>query len=160
MTTWLSAFLIAAALTTNLEAQPRPDFTGTWTMDEKRSGSPTVPPFVGPVVWIIRQNDKEMVVDMKRADKTQTITYSLSDKAPATKPAPALHRGYFDEDQLVTETIQTIQGQTVTTREVRRLANDGREMSVERIVEVEHGYTFKGAQNFSTVKDIFTKAPQ
>jgi len=159
MTRLLVACLISVtAVVQPAIAQTRPDFSGSWTMDEKRSGSPGVPPFVGPVVWVIKQSSQVMVVDMTRGDKTQTVTYTLLDKMPANKPAPDVsHRGYWDGDRLVTETIQNIQGQTVTTREVRSLSNDGREMMVERIVEVEHGYTFKGAQNFSSVKDIFIR---
>ena len=160
MTRMLCAFLISAASVLSLDAQTRPDFSGTWAMDEKRSGSPAVPPFVGPVEWTIRQSPQVMVLDVKQGDKTQTLTYSLTDKAPTTKPTASAHRGYWDGDKLVTETILTISGQTVTSREVRTLSNDGHEMMVERVVEVEHGYTFKGAQNYSVVKDIFTRRPQ
>lgn len=160
MTRSLSACVVAVALLTSAEAQTRPDFSGVWTMDEQRSGSPTVPPFVGPVVWTIQQSGPVMVVDMKRGDKTQTITYTLFDKPHATPAGAPSHRGYWEGDQLITETIQNIQGQTVTVREVRALQNGGREMTVERVVEVEHGYTLKGAQNYSSVKDIFTKSPK
>jgi hypothetical protein len=31
-------------------------------------------------------------------------------------------------------------------------------MIVERLVIVQHGYTQRGAQNYSTVKDVFTRA--
>jgi hypothetical protein len=158
MTRLLSAFLISVAAVVPVNAQSRPDFSGTWTMDEPRSGSPSAVPFVGPVVWVIKQSGQTMVVDITRGDKTQTLTYSLFDKAPVTKTASdGANRGYWDGDRLVTETIQNISGQTVTMREVRALLDGGREMVVERVVEVEHGYTFKGAQNYSSVKDIFTR---
>jgi hypothetical protein len=51
-------------------AQTQPDFSGTWTMDVKRSGSPTQEGFVGPVVWTIRQSPAGFLLDRKRGDKT------------------------------------------------------------------------------------------
>jgi hypothetical protein len=45
----------------------------------------------------------------------------------------------------------------VTTRETLVLAGDGREFTVERVLEVEHGYTMKDAKNFNVVKDVFTR---
>lgn len=52
-----------------------------------------------------------------------------------------------------------ISGQTVSVREERALANDGLEMIVERGAEVEHGYTMRGAQNSSVVRDVFERVP-
>jgi hypothetical protein len=40
---------------------------------------------------------------------------------------------------------------------VGTLTNEGREMIVERVLKVEHGYTLKDAQNYSTVKDVFSR---
>ena len=50
-----------------------------------------------------------------------------------------------------------IKGKTVTMRQARTLSADGREMIVERLIEVEHGYDIKGGQNFSKVKDVFVR---
>jgi hypothetical protein len=160
MTRLLSAFLISVAAVLPADAQSRPDFSGTWAMDEPRSGSPAAAGFIRPVVWVINQSNQVMIIDITRGEKTQTLTYSLLDKAPPSKAASdGSNRGYWDGDRLVTETIQNISGQTVTMREVRALLEGGREMMVERVVEVEHGYTFKGAQNFSSVKDVFVRRP-
>ncbi len=141
-------------------AQTKPDFSGIWTMDEARSVSATHDTFVGPVVWMIKQNDQEMTVDVKRGPKSFTLTYKLYGKmptGPATEGVPS-YRGYWEGDTLVTETAQNIQGQTVTTKEMRTLQPGGREMVVERLVKVEHGYTLRGAQSYNTAKDTFVKA--
>lgn len=154
----LSALALVAGLATSLSAQARPDFSGTWTMDEGRSESPTHEGFVGPVTWMIRQSPQELVIDVTRGAKTVTLTYRLYEKAPAGAPAGVpSYRGYWDGDKLVTETAQNIQGQTVTTREIRALESGGREMRVERLIQVEHGYTLRGAQNYNTAKDLFKK---
>ena len=127
-------------------------------MDEGRSESPTHQGFAGPVIWVIRQSPQELVVDIKRGAKAVTLAYRLYEKAPAGPPAGVpSYRGYWDGDRLVTETAQNIQGQTVTTREVRALEPGGNEMRVERLVQVEHGYTLRGAQNYNTAKDLFTR---
>ena len=146
--------------------QPR-DLSGTWTMDEARSGSPSHDTFVGPVVWRIQHSPAELVVERQHGGKAASFTYAVLPKAPEVKAdttvtsppdAKAMHRAYWDGDRLITETLQNIQGKTVTTREVLMLSADGRELQVERIVEVEHGYTMKGAQNFNAVKDVFKRA--
>ena len=162
------ALLMSGAIAGSAFAQTNPDLSGTWTMDEKRSGSPGHDTFVGPVVWVIKQSPQTVVVDRKRGEKSLSHTYALADKkAPPPKadttvesppnPTPS-QRAYWDGDRLVTETMTDIQGKTVTTREVLSLTGDGRELTVERVVEVEHGYTMKGAQNFNTVKDVFVRA--
>jgi hypothetical protein len=154
------ALLISAITIGPAIAQTRPDFSGTWTMDEKRSGSPTQEGFVGPVVWTIRQSPEGFLLDRKRGDKALVFEYVWQDtasKADATVVAPSgEHRASWDGNRLVIQTLQTIQGKTVTTRETLSLA--GRELTVERVLEVEHGYTMKDAKNFNVVKDVFTRA--
>jgi hypothetical protein len=167
MTRTILSVVISAVLVVPALAQTRPEFAGTWTMDEKRSGSPGHEGFVGPVVWTIQHSPTQLVVERRRGDKVVPFTYEVQEKAPAAKAdttvtspggeAPG-HRAYWDGDRLVTETLQNIQGKTVTTREVLALSPDGRELLVERVVEVEHGYTMKGAQNYNIVKDVFTKS--
>lgn len=153
-----STFALVAGLSIGLNPQARPDFSGTWTMDEARSESPTHEGFAGPVTWVIRQSPEELIVEVKRGPKTATFTYRIYPKAPAGPPAGVpSYRGYWEGDRLVTETATNIQGQTVTTREVRMLEPSGNEMRVERLVQVEHGYTLRGAQNYNTAKDLFRK---
>jgi hypothetical protein len=153
--------LLAATILTvaPAAAQPPTDFTGTWTMDESRSASATHDGFVGPVTWIIRQAPDTMTVAITRGPKQNTISFRLLTAKPATPETTSFpsFRGYWEGDKLVTETAQNIQGQTVTTREVRTLLNGGREMLVERVVQVEHGYTMKGAQSYNTSKDYFRR---
>jgi hypothetical protein len=155
----LSALAIVTALASITTAQQRPDFSGTWTMDEGRSESPTHEGFVGPVTWVIRQSPQQLIVDIRRGAKTTTLTFTLYDKAPTGVTAGGVpsYVGYWNGDTLITETAQNIQGQTVTTKESRTLHPDTQQMHVERIVQVEHGYTLKGAQNYNTAKDVFIK---
>ena len=139
--------------------QTQPDFSGTWTMDETRSVSATQDEFVGPVAWRISQTPEQMTVEITQGPKSFTLSFKMYDKPPTTAAAEKIpsYRGYWDGDRLVTETALNIQGQTVTTKEVRTLQVGGREMLVERLVTVEHGYTFRGAKNYNTAKDVFVR---
>ena len=153
------ALAIGTLLASGTIAQQRPDFSGTWSMDVSRSDSSTHEGFVGPDTWVIRQSLRQLVVDIKRGPKSMTLTYTIYDKPPGAAAAGVpSYAGYWIGDALVTETAQNIQGQTVTTKETRTLQSDGQQMHVERTVQVEHGYTLRRGQNYSSAKDVFIKS--
>ena len=158
----MSRHLLALAIATcasSAIAHQHPDFSGTWTMDISHSDSSTHEAFVGPVTWVVRQTPRQLSVDIKRGPKSMTLTYTIYDKPPGSAAAGVpSYIAYWNGDALVTETAQNIQGQTVTTKEIRRLENGGQQMHVERTVQVEHGYTLRRGQNYSTAKDVFTKS--
>ncbi len=51
-----------------------------------------------------------------------------------------------------------ISGQTVSTKQSLTLDPESKELIVERLVIVQHGYTLRGTRNYATVKDAFTRA--
>jgi hypothetical protein len=158
MTRLLLTIGIAFTLGAAVAPQTRPDFSGSWKLDVERSISPTYPGFVGPVVWVITQSRDTMTVEMHRGPRTFTIAYTLFDKLPTgPAPKPPSYRGHWDGESLITESTQDIEGQTVETRETRSLANGGREMIIERTVQVEHGYNVRGARSYGSGRDIFVK---
>ena len=57
----------------------------------------------------------------------------------------------------MTEQAGEVQGQTVSTRQVFGLNDEGTEMTVETLVVVQHGYTLRGAKNYGTKTDVFSK---
>jgi hypothetical protein len=157
MTRLLLALGLALTLGPAVALQTRPDFSGTWRLDEERSISPTYPGFVGPVVWVITQAPDTMTVEIRRGERAFTAVFTIFDKPPAGPPRPPSYRAHWDGDTLITETTQDIEGQTVVTREARSLQNDGREMIVERIVQVEHGYSARGARSYGSGRDTFVR---
>jgi len=158
MTRLLLTIGIALTLSTAVSPQTRPDLSGSWKLDEERSISPTYPGFVGPVVWVITQSPETMTVEVHRGPRTFSIAYTLFDKLPAgAAPKPPSYRGYWQGESLTTESTQDIEGQTVQTRETRSLASGGREMIVERLVQVEHGYNVRGARSYASGRDVFVK---
>lgn len=157
------SFALAAAVLLALGsrpvAQPLPDYSGTWTMDESRSVSATQDGFVRPVVWTIQQSERAVTVAITRGAKQFTLTFPMLRKAPAAPPdeVPS-SRAFWNEDHLVTELAQSVHGQALITREEWTLQADGRELLIERLVRVEHGYTMRGARSYNTAKDVFVKA--
>jgi hypothetical protein len=143
---------------TPFAVQPAPNFSGTWTMDESRSVSATQEAFVSPVVWTIQHDERLVVVDIQRGPKQFTLKFAVLASAPTAPPDEVpTARAFWNEDHLITELAQNVQGQTMTTREEWSLQAGGRELQIERLVRVEHGYTMKGARSYNTAKDIFVK---
>jgi hypothetical protein len=162
MTRILVACVLSVVCIAPTLAQSQVDFSGSWTRDDQRSGSASTESSVSPVVWVIQQTADRLILERKQgaAPFTYTITAKPVTKADASIKSPTAdapgYVGYWDGDRLILETHQTIQGKTVTAREVLTLTSAD-QMTVERVVEVEHGYTMKGAKNSSSAKDVFTR---
>ena len=152
--------LVAATL---LQTPPRGDFTGSWKMVAARSESPQQTPPVTDMTFEIAQADDQIRLDViSGSNQPISATYPIipTPKLPADPPTADERRAYWDGGKLVLERGGTISGQTVSSRQALTLSPDGSEMTVERLVIVQHGYTLRGTRNYASVKDIFTrKAP-
>jgi hypothetical protein len=154
------AALLLGATTAALPAQTRPDFSGTWMMDQQRSDAAVQETPSGSVTLVITQTDRSLVVEMTRqGQRTFRIESAIADSERASPPmvgAPAA-RSYWNGASLVTEATRNISGQTVRTKEVRSLDAAGREMTVITTLIVEHGYTLQGGRNYGVGKDVYVK---
>lgn len=158
-------YLPAALLTATLllpsttRAQPTSGFSGTWTLDPARSESAQQGETVKPTTVVITQTPMELRVETTRGDRHESVVYPLVKAVrPAAGPAAAGQpAAYWEGDKLVTETQRPVNGMTVTVKEARTLGPTLREMTVETIVIVQHGYSMPGAKNYGTSKDVFTK---
>ena len=147
-----------AAATIALEAQARPDFSGTWTMDRERSESLHQSTPIEPPTLVITQSDAELAIETRRSTSTTRSVYKILPKAAPGDPGPAAgSRAYWDADTLVTEGARTVQGQTVSVRETRTLNADRTEMTVQTLLVVQHGYSFRGAKNYGASKDVYRR---
>ena len=138
------------------------DFSGTWEMDSARSESPhSGGDSQGPVTVVIKQTDSELSVETRRDGQRETIVYKM-DGSQTEKPAPDngpyRWRAEWEGSKLTTETHRNINRTAVTVLEVRSLADNGKEMTVNRTLTVQHGYTGSGAKNYASAKDMFVKA--
>lgn len=142
-------------------AQTRPDFSGTWSMDPGRSQSAVQNEPIRSQTLIIKQTDIELSIETKRDGAFETVSYR-----PGASDTLAVGFGrsgllssvwYWEGAKLVTETLRNVSDSTVRTRQIHTMDRGGSEMTVETLLVVEHGYTMRGAQNYSTGKDVFKK---
>ncbi len=140
----------------------KPDFSGSWTLQggESDPANPGEP--VEPVGLNIKQSAEEIVVESVRGGKPSARTFPIDLSArPESSASPSVSpRAYWNNARLVTEGAINVQGQTVSTRESFSLNSTGTELTVERLVVVQHGYSFRGAQNYGTAKDVYTRTKQ
>ena len=159
MTLAFPAFITALALVGSIALQAPPDFSGTWTMDLERSESPNQGTSFEPPTITITQSATQVAVETKRRAGTTTVTYAITSPKAGDPPGQmTAGRAYWDGGALVTEGTRVVNGQTVSVRERRALDPSGREMSVETLVVVQHGYTIRGGQNFGAAKDVYRRA--
>jgi hypothetical protein len=128
-------------------------------MDLERSESPHQGESFEPPTLVITQSASEVAVQTRRRAGTTTVTYPMT-AAKSSDPAPMSKggRAYWDGAVLVTEGTRVVNGQTVSVRERRALDPSSREMTVETLVVVQHGYTIRGGQNFGASKDVYRRA--
>jgi hypothetical protein len=150
----LLALAASLALAGGAHAQGRPDFSGTWRLDAARSDLAAYTDASRPVTVTITQTGADMRVDTVTARGTTSTTYLFKAAEPVSTDNPlARWRG----DALITDAVMNVRGQSVTVQQTRRLSSDGNEMTVESVVNVQHGYSLSGAQTYSASKDIFVR---
>jgi hypothetical protein len=155
----LIAIVLAAGLLT-LQAPSQPDMTGTWKMDPTRSGSPGQAPPVSEMTLTILQTASDVRIEsVSGAEKPIVSTYPLGarPKQPAELLGADARLAYWDGNRLVLERGGTISGQTVSMKQSLTFDPARKELILERMVIVQHGYTLRGAKNYASVKDVFTR---
>lgn len=179
----LSTAAAAVFSVATMTAQTTPDFTGTWAMDVTRSQSAVLGPASAreqPVLLIIRQTPEGLQIERQLDGKTSSVTYSFSQEAPVetalqTDPkavgtsgnsasAPVLGvvgtevkdaRAEWDNGRLIATTTMNINGMTTRAGELLTLANGGRELLVDTVVQVQHGY--EGQKSAGKGRDVYVR---
>jgi hypothetical protein len=154
--------LVLVAVFATQTAAERANLTGSWKMIAPRSESPTQTTPVTEMTFVIDHTAAHIRLDMTSAGRTISVEYPnvAAPRTPADPIAGDERRAYWDGTGLVVERGGTISGQTVSSRQTLTLNADGSEMTVERLVIVQHGYTLRGAKNYATVKDVFMRMPR
>jgi len=142
----LTAMLAAMVIPFPARAQGKPDFSGTWTLDTAKSDpAPQGRGGGGAASVTIKQTGAELAVTSEGRQGPQTMTYKL-DGSESTNQV--MGRGgaqtvkstaKWDGSSLVIETTRDFQGTAITTKEVRRLDNGGKEMVVESTTQTPQG---------------------
>ena len=156
----LIAFVVAIVLFSQT-ASTQPDLNGHWVLNPAKSGSPAQTPAITDMRLTIRQMSDEIRIESQVAsDKPLIVVYPIvpAPKLPAEPLSGDARRAYWDANRLVLERGTTISGQTVSLKESLTISPDRSELTLERLVIVQHGYTLRGAKNYASVTDVFTRA--
>ena len=158
----LSAVTVFVLLTPSFGqvSKRKPNFTGTWALDAKRSVSAQSADNAGPMTLVIKQTDTELGIEMRQGQRAETLIYNLdgSESKQTGKENGAFEwRARWQGPKLVTETHRNVNGATVTIEETLSLNGAQKELTVDRTLTVQHGYTMRGAKNYSSGQDVFTK---
>src|SRR6187402_654632 len=125
-------------------AQSAPDFSGTWAMDLSRSEAAAQGTPIGPVTVVIRQAPGEVNIETTRNGHTEAVRYLPASAKPTAAAGDVLGAFSWNGDKLVTRLVTDINKQAITVEEVRSLNPSGKEMTVELMLVVEHGYQSGG----------------
>jgi hypothetical protein len=129
-------------------AQGKADFSGTWTLDTAKSDPPPQGRGGGGGGGgsiTIKQTGSELTITSEGRQGPQTLTYKL-DGSEGTNQV--MGRGgattvkstaKWDGSSLVIETTRDFNGMSITTKDVRRLDNGGKEMQVESSTQTPNG---------------------
>ena len=147
--------LVALTLVVSVRTQTTPDFSGVWRLDPSRSDASAYADTPGPVTVTIKHSPTEIVINTTTSRGASDTTYKFvtADAGPVATAPNARWQG----DAVVTNAIRDIRGQSVTVQQTRRLSADGKEMIVESIVNVQHGYSAVGAKIYGMSKDVFVR---
>ena len=143
----LFALAAAVVLPFHARAQAKADFSGTWTLDTAKSDpAPQGRGGGGGAASVtIKQTGSELAVTSEGRQGPQTMTYKL-DGSESTNQV--MGRGgaqsvkstaKWDGSSLVIETTREFNGMSITTKEVRRLDNGGKEMHIETTTQTPQG---------------------
>jgi len=147
-------------------ADPYEDFSGRWKLDRARSESASQSVPVGQMTLVIRQTATELSVETTISDgqnsgvSMETLTYKLDgteSSIASGSGAPIKTRARWDGAKLVTETVRHINSAAVVMQNVLSLAQNKKELTVNRTLTVEHGYQSPGGNNTGTGKDVFVR---
>ncbi len=130
-------------------------------MDASRSESARSSTPSGPVTLVIKQTGTDLRMETRQNGQSETIVYKL-DGSESQKPAqdngPFQWTARWEGTKLVTDTHRNVNRATVTIKEILSLDSKVKEISVDRTLTVQHGYTMRGAKNYSSGKDVFVKS--
>ena len=155
-------------LVTALSAQDRNQYAGTWKMDIPRSESAHQEIPIESSTVVIATTGEGLSIDTTRQDKGSPLFHEvLNVKLDGSETTNDGNSGVsvrakarWETGKLVVETARELQGSTITTHEVHSLSPDGREMTIEKTLTVQHGYQGASPSIAPTTghgKDLFVR---
>jgi hypothetical protein len=136
-------------------------------MDPARSESAHQDVPIGPSTVVIRMGKNQLTIETSRSgagkepDFHETLNFTLDGKdtiSTGNAGVEVTGRAHWDGAKLVTETVRSVQNATVTTVHIHALSANGREMTVDKTLTVQHGYQGMSATNMGRGQDVFVRA--
>lgn len=144
----LLAATMAVIIPFAAHAQGKPDFSGTWTLDTAKSDPAPAGRGGGgggAATLTIKQTATELAIQSEGRQGPQTMTYKLDGSESKNEQMgrggaqTIVSKAKWDGASLVIDTTRDIQGMSITTHEVRKLDNGGKEMKVESTTQTPQG---------------------
>jgi hypothetical protein len=141
-------------------------FSGTWRMDAARSESAHQGVPIESSVLVIRLTDGGLTMETIRkeggtpASFHETLDLKLDGSettSTGNSGVTVTGKAHWDGTKLVVETVRDIQNSTVTTLYIHALSANGREMTIDKTLTVQHGYQGQSASNTGHGKDVFVR---
>ena len=135
-------------------------FAGTWRMDEARSESTHQDVPAGPSTVVIGIVENTLTVETTRDKFHEVLTFNLNGTDTTSTGdggASVTGKAHWEGAKLVVETLRNIQDSTVTTRYVHTLSANGRDLTIDKTLTVQHGYMGRSAPTMGHGKDVFVR---
>lgn len=167
--TLTAVFLVAGA---SSSGQEMPDFSGTWIMDMSRSETAAQSAQVAPdhaVTHVITQSSDHLTIETRVDGRQDVVRFSFAMPEAANAADAADTSGSelgvdlqdafakWVDDRLVTTTWLEINGKAVTRIQTWSLDPTRRELTVETVLRVEHGYRGDDPSNTNQLRDVYLK---
>jgi hypothetical protein len=141
-------------------------FSGTWKMDSARSESTHQDVSLGVSTLVIHLTGNELTIETTRRPAGNSppfheiLNFRLDNSEIANSGNAGVSvtgKAHMDGPKLVTETMRNVQNSTVTTLYVHTLSANGREMTIDKTLTVQHGYQGMSATNTGHGKDVYIR---
>jgi len=145
-------------------ADNRGSFAGAWKMDPARSESAHQDVPSGASTLVIRLTDTEISMETTRIEEAkpfhETLTFRLDGSETTSTGDGGVKvsgKAHWDGPRLVVETVRNIQDSTVTTLYIHTLSPNGRDLTIDKTLTVQHGYQGASAPTTGHGKDVFVR---
>lgn len=168
----LSALMVASFNAGLAVAEERPNFNGSWVMDMTRSESAAQAADAAPrtpVKMAITAAPNALTIRTTTDGKGETVAYTFETVTRTTPDARKGEERAIDQAQarwdgasLITVTVYRVNGMSAKKTETRWLSDNGREMTVETEMQMQHGYESdgKGPAGYGVAKDVYIRDAQ
>jgi hypothetical protein len=141
------------------------DFSGTWVLDTGRSGSLAQNNDLPKATIVITGLDDQLQITSTRGPINESVRYAFGSIETLQTQLLKVQGGStgaglilkWEGDDLFTALPTRINDTAVTIVEHRRMSRDGKEMTVETRVDVQHGYQGSTSNSSPPVSDVYVK---